>query len=42
VIEAIGKEDLAQNSLRFSFGKETTKVHIDILVEALKKIIKHF
>jgi len=42
VIEAIGKKDLATNSLRLTFGCATTKSDIDTLVGRLKKITKHF
>lgn len=40
VIEAIGKKECSGSSLRFTFGRDTTRAHIDALVEALKKIIK--
>ncbi len=42
VLEAMGKSDLAQNSLRFSFGKSTKREHIDRLVAALTEIVQSF
>ena len=42
VLEAMGKSELAKNSLRFSFGKTTKKKHIDKLVSALMSMSAHF
>jgi cysteine desulfurase len=40
VIESIGKETCRMSSLRFSLGRESKKSDIDLLIKALKKIIK--
>lgn len=40
VLEAIGKKECASSSLRFTLGRETKKKDIDLLINALKKIIK--
>lgn len=42
VIIALGKEDLATNSLRFSFGKFSKKEDVDVLVETLSQILANF
>lgn len=39
VIEALGKKECAGSSLRFTFGRETTKSDIDKLIDALKKVL---
>jgi len=38
-IEALGKKDCAGSSLRFSFGRETTKKDIDKAIMALRKMV---
>ena len=38
-IEALGKKDCAGSSIRFSFGRETTKKDIDQAIKALRKVI---
>lgn len=40
VIEAIGKNDCKESSLRFTLGRDTTKSDLNFLIKALKKIIK--
>jgi cysteine desulfurase len=40
VIKSLGKEDCDESSLRFTFGRETTRDDIDSLLVALKKIIQ--
>ncbi len=39
VVESLGKKDCAKSSLRFSFGRETKKSDIDMLITSLKKIV---
>ncbi len=39
VIDALGKNDCKNSSLRFSFGRETQKNDLDLLVKSLKKLI---
>lgn len=39
VVESLGKKDCAKLSLRFTFGRETKKSDIDMLITALKKIV---
>lgn len=39
VIESLGKEDCSKSSLRFTFGRETKKSDMDVLITALKKIV---
>lgn len=40
VISALGKKDCAESSLRFTLGRDTKKIDIDMLINALQKIIK--
>lgn len=40
VVENLGRSDCSTSSLRFTFGRETTKDNIDTLITTLKKIIK--
>ncbi|MBA3732818.1 cysteine desulfurase [Patescibacteria group bacterium] len=40
VVNALGKPNCANSSLRFTFGKYSNKSDVDALVEALSKIIK--
>lgn len=39
VIKALGREECSLSSLRFSFGRDTQKKDIDILVSVLRKVI---
>ncbi len=39
VILALGKEECASSSLRITFGRQTKKEHVDILIRALNKVI---
>ena len=39
VLAAMGKDDCMQSSVRFSFGKETTKKDIDALCDALVELV---
>lgn len=39
VIHALGKKDCAKSSLRFSFGRKTTKKELDFAIKALKRIL---
>ncbi|MDQ5968901.1 MAG: Aminotran 5 protein [Patescibacteria group bacterium] len=39
VVESLGKKDCSKSSLRFSFGRETKKSDIDMLITSLKKIV---
>ncbi len=40
VIEALGKKECAESSLRFTMGRETTREDVDMLVEVLREVIK--
>jgi cysteine desulfurase len=40
VVESLGHPDCAMSSLRFTFGRETTKEDIDKLLVGLRKVIK--
>lgn len=39
VVYALGKEDCRLSSLRFTFGRDTKKEDIDVLIETLRKIM---
>ncbi|MFZ2621303.1 MAG: cysteine desulfurase family protein [Minisyncoccia bacterium] len=39
VVESLGKRDCSNSSLRFTLGRETQKEDVDILIDALKKIM---
>lgn len=39
VVESLGKKDCGKSSLRFTFGRETKKSDIDMLITSLKKIV---
>lgn len=41
VIESIGGKDCASSSLRFTFGRYSTKKDVDFLIRCLEKIIKN-
>ena len=40
VVENLGKKDCSLSSLRFTLGRETKKSDINILISALKQVIK--
>jgi len=40
VVEALGKNECASSSLRITMGRETTREHIDRLVQALQKVVE--
>lgn len=40
VLQAMGKNDYASSTIRFSFGKYNTKKQIDYVIKALKTILK--
>lgn len=39
VVDALGKKDCAGSSLRFSFGRDTTKKDLDFAIEKLKRVL---
>ncbi len=38
-IKAIGKKDLAESTIRFSFGRETTKKNLEKVIKSLEKVL---
>lgn len=39
VLQAIGKDECKQSTVRFSFGRETTKKDINVLCDALRELV---